>query len=598
MIITRVAASNAFKYQTLEITDIPKKGVIAISGDNETGKSSIGEIICFALFGKTFSLAEEDLVKAIRWGEHNCSLTVNFTAGDDTEYEVFRFLDGEKKLGAKLSVKGQSTPIATGMQQVTDAVANLVGFDFNEFLETFYLAQREIIKPHPHSEALRSIAGLTVLDLVAKQLESQKDDGGVDSEAQQDRINYIVNVLSDLNLDENLLADLNQEKKSIQDIADNIENASKDLDASADNYREALEDLGTSSGGFFSMIRILVLIAAGVLGSTWFLITQQPNSELAGLITPFLDAYGIKAQMLMFAGAGAGILFILLWIFGNPAENRAHKLKPVATILATNIRDTWALKSEAMEDVPLDDERINRFADRMDAGLGSLAEVDEIMEIELARLRRGLEAEQARLAEINDKANSESSRRETLSQLNQEKSELDQKIAATQQQGKVREVSQALLKGAANHVVKRFNSDLREFAARTLPLFTGNRYEHLRVEDDLNVRVFSNRKRDFMDLAEISAGTQRQIMLALRLALAKELADTAVKGNQFMFLDEPFAFFDETRTRDTLKVLMDISETVTQVWVVNQKYSPDQEFAMHIECVEDSDHLIYPKPTA
>ncbi len=57
-----------------------------------------------------------------------------------------------------------------------------------------------------------------------------------------------------------------------------------------------------------------------------------------------------------------------------------------------------------------------------------------------------------------------------------------------------------------------------------------------------------------MDLAEISSGTQRQMMLALRLALSRELINRAVKLRQFLFLDEPFAFFDDERTRSALSV--------------------------------------------
>ena len=56
----------------------------------------------------------------------------------------------------------------------------------------------------------------------------------------------------------------------------------------------------------------------------------------------------------------------------------------------------------------------------------------------------------------------------------------------------------------------------------------------------LIVQAFSSDKRGFMDLAEISSGTQRQIMLALRLALSQELINWAVKSRQFLFLDEPF----------------------------------------------------------
>ena len=67
MIIKRVRAENVLKYASLSI-DLAEHGLIAISGKNESGKSSIGESICFALFGRTFSLEPKDLDKVIRWG--------------------------------------------------------------------------------------------------------------------------------------------------------------------------------------------------------------------------------------------------------------------------------------------------------------------------------------------------------------------------------------------------------------------------------------------------------------------------------------------------------------------------------------------------
>ena len=53
MLIESLLAENFRKYETLEINDIPVNGVITVSGANESGKTSIGEAICFALFGRT-----------------------------------------------------------------------------------------------------------------------------------------------------------------------------------------------------------------------------------------------------------------------------------------------------------------------------------------------------------------------------------------------------------------------------------------------------------------------------------------------------------------------------------------------------------------
>jgi exonuclease SbcC len=136
----------------------------------------------------------------------------------------------------------------------------------------------------------------------------------------------------------------------------------------------------------------------------------------------------------------------------------------------------------------------------------------------------------------------------------------------------------------------RFNRDVKVLVGRLLPLFTDGRYEHLQIDEDLRVRVFSSDKRDFMDLEEVSSGTQRQIMLALRLALSKKLLDRTVKGRQFAFLDEPFAFFDEGRTRTALRALADLGGDISQVWIVAQDFPENCEVAFDtiITCERES----------
>jgi exonuclease SbcC len=82
-------------------------------------------------------------------------------------------------------------------------------------------------------------------------------------------------------------------------------------------------------------------------------------------------------------------------------------------------------------------------------------------------------------------------------------------------------------------------------------------------------------------------------MLALRLALSQKLLNRKVKGEQFAFLDEPFAFFDEERTRYALNTLSGLSEALTQIWIVAQDYPEGShvEFALSIHCRRDQDSL-------
>ena len=155
----------------------------------------------------------------------------------------------------------------------------------------------------------------------------------------------------------------------------------------------------------------------------------------------------------------------------------------------------------------------------------------------------------------------------------------------------LREMADELITAATRHISQRFNKDLRELASGTLPLLTEGRYEHLHIDGDLNVRAFSSLKRDFMDLDEISSGTQRQIMLAVRLALSQELVNTTIGGDQFIFLDEPFAFFDETRTRNAMAILPTLSDEICQVWVIAQEFPKDTQSDLEIVCSREMESL-------
>ncbi len=81
MIIDRIRAQNVLKYAELDI-ELAERGLIAISGQNESGKSSIGETVCFALFGRTFSIPPEEVTKVVRWGENHCNVTLEFRVED------------------------------------------------------------------------------------------------------------------------------------------------------------------------------------------------------------------------------------------------------------------------------------------------------------------------------------------------------------------------------------------------------------------------------------------------------------------------------------------------------------------------------------
>ncbi|MES9861074.1 MAG: ATPase, partial [Candidatus Thiodiazotropha sp. 4PDIVS1] len=221
----------------------------------------------------------------------------------------------------------------------------------------------------------------------------------------------------------------------------------------------------------------------------------------------------------------------------------------------------------------------------------SLAEVRDGVANELDLLSLGLADTRRRSGELDQAIAIEQERLDRAARLKEMQSSLKEKIDERQQHIDICSLADELIQGASREISHQFNRKLRGLVSKTLPLFTENRYEHLQIDDDLTVRAFSSEKRDFMDLDEISSGTQRQIMLAVRLALSQELVGRAVQGGQFLFLDEPFAFFDEKRTRSALTVLPTLSEELKQIWIVAQDFADDLKFDLHVRCDRDFETL-------
>ncbi|MBF0214729.1 MAG: AAA family ATPase [Magnetococcales bacterium] len=68
MIIRRLQSENLLCFKQLDLNDLPAQGPILISGPDESGKSSVLEILCLALFGRTATHSRDTLNRTIRWG--------------------------------------------------------------------------------------------------------------------------------------------------------------------------------------------------------------------------------------------------------------------------------------------------------------------------------------------------------------------------------------------------------------------------------------------------------------------------------------------------------------------------------------------------
>jgi len=594
MIIQRIRSRNVLKYTELSI-DLSERGLIAISGRNESGKSSIGETVCFALFGRTFSVPPDEINKVIRWGQDDCSVTLDFSV-DDRNFTLSRSLDLDGNQGAKLALQDDpDRALARGVQEVAEALFRIIGFEYEEFIESFYLAQREITTPHPHSQAVKIMAGVAPLEHVMSELSGEIDErqellGEICTE--WDAVDQDVRALG---IQPGRLPQLEEEHRVASQRLGQVTELSGDIKGGLD---ECPKDTSQLQGAQrderkAKVLRVVSIVAALLLGGLWALLHFAAESSQAAGARDLLGTYvpvwsDDQAHWIGILALALVGVFAALWVSAIGARKRIvmmrERLCQLGAALGRAREFTIGHESAAEAAVPLDltsetdppvrpehaeYEALRGSLDRgesvvpkvqayCEGELGWLGFIAQHLGSQLAKLTDAVDEERTRLQEATDLT-------EVLNGLRVKRDEVEERIADRQR-------GLELLTSAIADLSNKFNRDMKQLAGRMLPLFSDGRYQHLRIDEGLTVQVFSSEKLGFMDLDEVSSGTQRQIMLALRLALSKKLMSRRVRGKQFAFLDEPFAFFDQERTRRALQALSNLGDDISQVWIVAQDF--------------------------
>jgi exonuclease SbcC len=625
MIIKRIHCENFLKYANLDLNKLPEYGVIAVSGRNESGKTSIGESLCFALFGRTFTLDLQDPTKLIRWGESQCSVSVEFIGKDQKTYRVTRYLDNSGTYGAQLVRLDDDRVIAKGAEEVDAEITPIIGYGYNEFIESFYLAQRELTTPHPHSHTIKVMAGIAPLSKVAAELE-------VNMAKEKELLNSTHNDYSDtkkqlaeLNIDTSWMPELKSSRTSIDAAAQSKSQLTEKLDKNALEYQENLPLLHKSvrQRRLTKVLIALLLILTGVLWNIWFLLHNPADSSLATTLsnwfqTKFSAWEGYRPMMLP-AAILSSLLFLgslfrhaqlgtriqqtkekashltkqLDSVLDNITEKPAHQPDRIAALL--RIGETKLGLETDRKPALQDSNLIKQTSDLLGKARTLAASAQEAVKT-TQKINEGLTFQKTQfdreLATLDTAISEEQARLRHSEEIHKIKNDLNKKVRHQLDLIHIHETGVSLLDSAAHHLSHRFNQSILSHAGKALPLFTQNRYEHLKIDENLTIRVFSSTKHDFMDFEEISSGTQRQIMLSLRLAMSQELIRAIDGGKQFIFFDEPFAFFDQERIRQSLEALPKISDKITQIWLVAQEYPEGTKADLNIKCSQDKENLM------
>ena len=611
MIITDLQAENFRKYKNLHLDNLPERGLIAVNGNNESGKSSIGDAICFVLFGRTDKLTGERIGKLVRWDEEAVKITLSFRH-KDKNYRLTRMADTSGVQTASLWSIDAGETLADTTEEVAEAVKKILGYGYPAFIRTFYWSQKVNEDALADTDSLQAMAGVKTYIKLDEELRAEQS---TDAEALtnlQHRFDEANTELEKINVDQNYLPELVEIRETLEERQQDSIALTHNIDEVRESYTEnhgLFHDFNAKSRniGWLTTVGILFLILALL---TWAVITFMP--ELLSSVWPAITENSENiSRSLLWGVVVVAILTSLLMAYDWHIErNRLRPLREQSDVLAnslqnssdqlnTHIGDFLGSKSERYinEHTSLSTEDSDRKEWQSDPTvLNELAEnirtyeADPLDTVATADgVSMALEDQNRSLSNyltsVNKDVDHERERVDQFMTLNSHKLECETQLNAHQHEIVLKQKGLAMIHRASRHSIKNFNKIVHKRCGDLLSEFTQASYKNLEIDNNFMPRVLSEEKGDYLEFEEISAGTQRQIALAMRMSLANSLAASTDARGQFIFLDEPFAFFDPDRTTATINSLTSATAGhLSQVWVTVQDLPDGLNTAFTVDC--------------
>ena len=619
MIITALHAEHFRKYQRLQLDNLPTRGLIAVIGGNESGKSSIGDAIQFGLFGRTTQFISTETAKLIQWGATQATVTLRLQHRGH-EYRLVRTINSEGEMAATLFSTEEEQTLADTPEAVAQQLRALLGYHYGAFAKAFYWGYLHNDSPQRDSNNLLTLAGLQEYAHLVDQLKNElhiHQEQTTELVTQQQQLQHaIANVPQDNNDLPQLQAfshDLTEQQQHLLQLSKNIDKAAESYPTHLERYQEVRHrSQHVNRWTKISLIAFLLTFTIGVI----FLAT--PLWQMLDLTTPTPVMRDITGRVLvrlasLFAIISAGFL-VYGWFIDarhlKPLQNRAEQMRntlqsghnacvqPVLGLVETATAQYFQDKPLALQKPEHDATELAaipewlttltdyatkplyvlRASDTLNQGL---AHHHDVLGQYLALLQTDIDTEQHHITQ-----------REQLQSALWELEEAEQQ---ERRQQVVLHTAIDLLQRDSSHNVTRFNKLVKQHCPELMQRFTQSHYKTLEVHPDFSIQVFAEEKGDYLDFNEMSAGTQRQLALALQIALATALADATKAEHQLLFLDEPFAFFDPERTDTALHSLQESTQSsLSQIWLATQTLPNNVHCAKVIECPQNSTTLHIP----
>ena len=161
-----------------QVTEVNFTGVelFALTGPTGSGKTTVLDGICFALYGLVPRHGRRDVAPVVTQGLTEAVVSLEFLV-DEQRYTVARHVrkDAKRKTATtdEATLERSGEVVATGADAVTDAVKNLLGLDFDQFTTCVLLPQGEFQrflhdKPADRQNLLSALLDLGIYERIGQ----------------------------------------------------------------------------------------------------------------------------------------------------------------------------------------------------------------------------------------------------------------------------------------------------------------------------------------------------------------------------------------------------------------------------------------------
>lgn len=492
-------------------------GINVIYGENEAGKSTLSAFLKGMLFGMEKSrgkAADNPYRRYEPWhAPAFYSGALRFTVDGKPFYLERNFYYKEKREILRNEADGEELSVACG-----DLSMLLGGIRETDFCSTYVVPQSgaatgtelsEILAEF-YSDAAGSGDGNLPVKKALQALQNKKKELNADLKNEK---NAKEKVLYDCRLERELL------EREIEKIKPEVAEAERELKrleaakkAQMERYVRAqkpeeareTENKGRGKRGgmavIFLFLGLLLLIFGGFLVWKDTALTLQAAGILAASLVCFFGAGGLFARARA-ADGGAQDAEAIDWEQEENADSE----------------DTYTEEAEP--------DGIQTVRKLLESRSESLRE-KEVRLFNLKEQEKEAEAQSVREREIN----------------------LD--LAAL-------ELAAQEIERISTELAGRHGDTLEKEIAKLMALFTGNRYDTVRVGENGKLIVSTEGKE--VPPEALSRGTLEQIYLAFRIAVGRTITR---EERMPVFLDEAFAMYDDRRLKETLRVLSALDEQI------------------------------------